>query len=222
MIKCMIAEDFQPLREVFDMLISYEKDMKVIGSFSSGEAIYKEVALRQPDVILMDVEMEEPHSGLKYSKKILERYPEIKIIILTCHEEEDVILEAYSYGVCDYVLKEKGSTEMLEAIRSAYNKNSPIRPYAADVIRKSVVSHADYKKSILTIVNIISNLTQSEMEIIKLLLTNKKQFEIAKTRQVELVTVKYHISSILKKFNCKRSTEVVKIIKTLALEDFFN
>ncbi|WP_105614041.1 response regulator transcription factor [Vallitalea okinawensis] len=221
MIRCMIAEDYETLNNIFYNIINYEKDMDVVFRASSGKELYEQVVKEQPDVILMDVEMETPLAGVEYSSRILAKYPDVRIIILTCHEDEEIIIKAYEAGVVDYVLKDNSSSEILEAIRAAYNDTSPIRSYAANAIRKQLKEIGSYKNSLLSITNILSTLTISELDVLRLLLDGKKQKEIAKVRHVELSTVKFHVSSILKKFKCKRATEVINTIKDLNLEALF-
>lgn len=218
-IKCMIAEDYKTLNDIFKNLIDYEHDMEVVGTFLSGKDIYNQVSKQVPDVILMDVEMETRTAGITYSKKILESYPNIKIIILTCYEDEEVIIDAYEAGVVDYVLKNNSSSIILEAIRAAYNDKSPIRPYAATAIRKKILGLSTYKKDLMNITSIITTLTSSELEVLKFLVQGKKQKEIAEERSVVLSTVKYHVTSILRKFHCKRTQEVVQIVKELGIEN---
>ncbi|GMQ64972.1 response regulator transcription factor [Vallitalea maricola] len=221
-IRCMIAEDYKTLNDIFKNLINYEHDMEVIGTAFSGKDIYEMVIKREPDIILMDIEMETKSAGIEYSKKILEKFPNIKIIILTCYEDEEVIISAYEVGVVDYLLKNNSSSIILESIRAAYNNQSPIRPYAANAIRKTMLSLGTYKNNLLTVTNIIATLTSSEMDILKLLLFGKKQREIADVRSVELSTVKYHVSSILRKFKCKRTQEVIQIVKEIGIENILD
>lgn len=221
-IRCMIAEDYEPLNNIFVNLLNYEKDIQVIGNAFSGKEIYELVQKEKPDIVLMDVEMETRNAGIEYSEKILKLYPDMKIIILTCYEDEDQIIKAYEAGVVDYVLKNSSSSVILEAIRAAYNDKSLIRAYAALAIRKELLSLGSYKKSLLVVTKMISNLTTSEIEVLKLLLEGKKNKEIAQCRNVEMSTIKYHISSILKKFECRRTGEVVKIIKELGIESVIN
>lgn len=221
MITCMIAEDYDTLNTIFNNIITYEKDMTVIGRAKSGEEIYSLVDKKQPDIILMDVEMETPLSGVCYTEKILKKYPEIKIIMLTCHEDEEVIINAYQAGAVDYVLKENSSSDILEAIRAAYKDASPIRSHAAEAIRKQLRQIGDFKNSLLFVTNKLSTLTATELDILRLFIEGKKQKDIAEIRCVELSTVKYHVSSILRKFQCKRMSEVVKLISQLNLQDLF-
>ena len=158
--------------------------------------------------------------GLSTCKKLLLDYPNVLVIMLSCHEEEDIILSAFEAGAIDYVLKTSSSGMILEAVRAAYKKASPINSYAASCIRKHMMKTSNFKEKLLFMMNIIATLTHTEVDIIKLLMKSKKQKEIAELRKVELVTVKAHVSSILKKFNMERTTDIIKSIKETGLDSF--
>lgn len=87
-----------------------------------------------------------------------------------------------------------------------------------NIIRKKMKEINLYKDSLLFMTNIISTLTFSELDVLRLLMNGKKQKEIAQARSVELVTVKAHTSNILKKFNKERTSDVVGMIKELGLQ----
>ncbi|GAA0179772.1 response regulator transcription factor [Clostridium sediminicola] len=212
MIKCIIAEDFETLNNIYYNLINYEKDLEVIGRAYNGSEVVKLAQKHEADIILMDIEMDSKDTGIKATKEILNMNPNIKIIMLTCHEDEEAIIEAYEAGAVDYVLKTASSSEILEAIRQAYNDSSPIRSYAATTIRKKLVEFENLRNNLLNVVNMISSLTNTEIGIMNLLMDGKKQKEIAAIRGVELVTIKYHVGNIIHKFGCKKTSEVKKLM----------
>lgn len=219
-IKCMIAEDFESLNNIYYNLLNYEKDIEVVGRAFSGNELLKQLKSKAVDVILLDIEMESPDSGINICKKILKEHPDVKVIMLTCHEEEEKILAAFEAGAIDYILKTGSLSQIVDAVRSAYNNTSPISSYVAYVIRKRLKEFGFLKERLFSVMNIISNLTASELDVLKLLLQDKKQREIAEIRNVELVTVKAHVSGILRKFDSERTSDVLKTIKDVGLESF--
>ncbi len=217
-IKCIIVEDFGPLNEIYYNLLSYERDIEVVGRAYDSEQLDEILRNKKADVILLDIEMTYKTEGICTCKKILNKYPYLKVIMLSCHEEEDMILEAIEAGAVDYVLKTSSSSKILEAIRAAYNDDSCINSYVGNIIRKKMKEINLYKDSLLFMTNIISTLTVSELDVLRLLMNGKRQKEIAEVRNVELVTVKAHTSNILKKFNKERTSDVVNMIKELGLQ----
>lgn len=221
-IKCVIVEDYEPLNTIYGNLLGYERDIEVVGKAVDSEGLFKILEERKADVILLDIEMKRPKEGIETCKSILSKYPDIKVVMLTCHDEEETILSAFEAGAVDYVLKTSSSIQILEAIRSAHNNSSSLNSYVAYVLRKHMKDFGMKKESLLDIMCIISGLTVSEVEILKLLIRGKKQREIAELRNVELVTVKAHVSNILKKFNKERATEITRLIRDLGIESFID
>ena len=219
-IRCIVVEDYEPLNNIYYNLLNYERDIQVVGNVFDSEGLFSILKMREADVILLDIEMKSRTEGLDVCRKLMRLYPAVKIVMLTCHDEEEMILSAFEAGAVDYVLKTASSAQILDAVRAAYNNTSSLNSYVAYVIRKRMKEFGSIKESILFVMNILSGLTASEMDVLKLLMKGQKQREIAKTRSVELVTVKAHVGSILKKFNKDRTPEVINAIKEAGLQSF--
>ena len=107
----------------------------------------KKASELKPDVILMDIEMECKDAGIRATGEILSENPEIKIIILTVYEEDELIFSAFRLGACDYILKNASEEEILQGIIGADHKSSPIRPEIADKIRNEFQRVKTYESS---------------------------------------------------------------------------
>jgi DNA-binding NarL/FixJ family response regulator len=219
-IRCMIAEDDKQLNDIYYNLLNYEKDIEVVGRAFNGSELIKLISEKEVNIILLDIEMENSIDGIEVCKEILKGRPNIKIIILSCHDEEDIILSAFEAGAVDYVLKTSSSSHILESIYSANNNSSSINSYVAGIIRNRLKEFGILKENLFEVMNVLSVLTGSELGVLKLLLKGKKQKEIAKIRNVELVTIKSHVSSILRKFDLNRMHDVVNIIENARLQAF--
>lgn len=221
-IRCIVAEDYMQLNELYNRLLSYEDDIHVVGTAFNGRKTVNLVKQYDVDVILMDIEMEVKKDGIETCRKVLELKPDIKVVMLTCHYEQDLILAAYEAGAVDYVLKTESSSVILESVRSAYRNNSPIRPNIAKIIRNKIRNKSSIKEnkdSVIELIRIITQLTSSEIEILNLLAKGMTQNQIAEIRYIEVATVKSHINSILKKFNMKRTSHVIEQLKKTGLID---
>jgi Response regulator containing a CheY-like receiver domain and an HTH DNA-binding domain len=221
-IRCLIAEDYKRLNQIYSNLLSYEDDMEVVGTAYSGREAFELAEKYAPDVILMDIEMEEACDGINTCSKILNINPKIKIVMLTCHFDENLVLSAYENGAVDYVLKTDSSAVILESVRSAYRNNSPIRPMIASIIRNEIKKNREVKNKASFAVKVLSMLTVSEIEVLRLLLKGKKQHEIAQARCIELSTVKTHVNSILKKFKEKKTSDIIKLLNEQDISDIIN
>ena len=216
----MLADDFDILRE--DLKENLESlGFSIVKSVSSGEAAIREYD-ESIDIVLMDIEMEEADSGIKAAETILEQYSDAKIIYLTSHDSDEMIMTAFATGAQDFIVKGVSASEIKSHIDAVYNH----KPQLDDRVRTIVMG--EYKRlrqseqSLLYFIKHISTLTPTERDLIHCFLADMKVREIASQRNVEISTVKSQIRTLLQKFGCSRSKEIVVIIKGLGLEHLFN
>lgn len=221
MIKILIADDFPILVEDMKEAIEKNNNMKVIGTANSGQEIVELAKQKEYDIILMDIEMEHMSAGIEATKRIRDEDPHAKIIFLTAHGTDEIILQAMATGAIDYIIKGKSNEKLIEHIKSAYNGESLMGKEVKDIIIREYSRLKESEENLVIFINNLSKLTKAEREIIHLLLQKKKVKEIAEIRSVELVTVKTQISAILKKFNEKRTKNIVKKINELQLSHLF-
>ncbi|MEW9701402.1 response regulator [Paenibacillus sp. SI8] len=220
-IRIIVAEDLDVLREHFCTLIDDEDDLTMIGQASSGKDVLRLIAeLGAPDIILMDIEMDMKHDGIITAQKVLELYPNTRIIFLTVHEDDETVFSAFETGAVDYVLKTSSSEAIIGSIRSAYKGNVQVWPEFAYKIKNEFSRIRRNQETLLKATLILSQMTPSELAILDLLLKELKITEIAKQRQVELSTIKSQINVILKKFNKKRTKEVTALLRELNVTPF--
>lgn len=216
-IKVLIVDDLISIQERFVRILSQDPNIEVVGVASSGSEAFIMASTYKPDIILMDIEMENKLAGILAAQKICEEMPTIKIIIITVYEEDEIVFSAYQTGIVDYLLKSAKSQDVVDAIIAAHNNASPIRPFIAEKIRREFKRMKTSEHSMMFIINILSELTTSEIALLDLLAQGKKRSEIAKIRCVEMSTIKSQINTILKKFNTKNTKEVVKILAELKI-----
>ncbi|HHX55609.1 MAG TPA: response regulator transcription factor [Clostridiales bacterium] len=212
-IKLLIVDDIADIRDYFHMILSNEPDIKVVGTASSGiEAIQKAKDLK-PDVILMDVQMETRTAGIDATETILANNPDIKIIILTIHQEDEYLFQAYCAGVMDYIVKTDSISQIINSIRTVYSNKLTLRPGVADKIVDEFARLKSQQKSMIYVLNIVSSLTNSEFEVLKCFYEGDSYKQISEQRFVTIATIKSQVNSILKKFEMKTIKDVVKLLK---------
>ena len=202
-IKVLIAEDVAPIRKRYAAVLKKCPVIEVVAEVGTGEEACKTARKLNPDVILMDIEMEAKDAGIRATGEILAEMPDIKIIILTVYEEDELVFSAFRLGACDYVLKNASNEEIVNAV------TSPIRPEIADKIRSEFRRVKTYESSFLFMLNILSTLTPKELDTLYLLSTGYNKRQICEMRCVEMSTVKSQVHSILKKFNKKKISEII-------------
>lgn len=222
MIRVLIAEDITPVLNRYVRILSSDKEIDVVGQVQSGsEAI--ETALKQhPDVILMDVEMETRTAGLEAARRILTEEPQTKIIILTVYEDDETVFQAFQLGVSDYFLKNSPPYEIISCVKDAYRNLSPIRPVIAKKIRDEFQRMKTQENSILYCMHTVSQLTQTELDILNLTAEGYTRQQICEIRCVELSTVKTQIHNILKKFNKNNMQELVSMLNSFHIFEYLH
>ena len=221
MIRIRVAEDFDLLREDLCDTLSQQQDMEVAGCASSGRDI-EAMALSTPaDLILMDIEMETTTAGIRATEHILEKRPKLKVIFLTAHETDNIILTSMGAGAVDYIVKGCPDEELLLHIRSAYNGHPMLDGKIQNLLLKEYSRLRSSERSLLFFISTVSQMTGAERDLVRLLLDGKKLKEIAAIRCVEVVTVKTQVKSLLRKLGCTRTKEIVDIIRELNVAHLF-
>ena len=221
MIRILVAEDFDLIREDLCDTLEQQEDMTVVGSAATGEAIQALALEHDFDLILMDIEMETTTAGIRATERILERKPEAKVLFLTAHETDNMILPSMGAGAVDYIVKGCDDAELFRHIRSAYAGQPQLDGKIQNLLLKEYSRLRTSERSLLFFISTVSQLTAAERELVRLLLEDRKVKEIAAIRCVEVVTVKTQIKSLLHKFGCTRTKEIVNTIRELNVTHLF-
>ena len=223
MIRVLIAEDIEPVLRRYGRILGTDPEIEVIAQVQTGEEAAREALLLHPDVILMDVEMETRTAGLDASRTILSQAsPTPKIIILTVYEDDETVFEAFRLGVTDYVLKNSAPEELIGCVRDAYLNRSPIRPAIARKIRDEFPRIKKQEDSLLYCIQIVSQLTQTELDILTMMSRGYTRSQICEIRCVELSTVKSQIHTILKKFGKNNMQELIAMLNHLHVLEYLH
>lgn len=135
MISIMIADDQELIRESLKIVLDQHADMKVTALAENGRQLMDLLAAQQPDVILMDVRMPEL-DGVQATRIVKERYPKVRIIILTTFDDDEYVFNALKYGASGYLLKGVSVPELTRAIRTVVSGGAMINPdIATKVVR---------------------------------------------------------------------------------------
>ena len=221
MIRIAIVEDFDLIREDLCELIGGQEDMEVVWEASTGQDAVELAKENHVDIILMDIEMETVNAGIIAAERIRDENQEQQIIFLTAHETDQMIITAMGTGAIDYIVKGGTDEEVLTHIRNAH-AGKPVMEYRIqETVMKEYTRLQRSERSLLFFINNVSQLTAAERELVKLLLEGKKVKEIAQVRCVEVITVKTQIKSLLRKFGCSRTKEIVSIIQELNISHLF-
>ncbi|MBN2892151.1 MAG: response regulator transcription factor [Bacteroidales bacterium] len=206
MIKLTIVEDHSIVIDGINAMLIGVKDIELIDEVTRGLDIFNSIEKHQPDIILLDVKLPDI-SGIEIAKQITEKYPQIKILILSSQDDEETIVEAVKVGVKGYLHKNVKKEEFLEAVRYVYEGFE----YFSDTISKKICTTFVKK------VNLEENLkkqkailSEREIEIIKLLCDGLSFKEISDKLFISTRTVETHKKNIMEKLELKSIPELVK------------
>jgi len=199
MIKLLIVDDHTLVRQGLAQLLETESDLSVIGQASDGEEAYELARLLQPDVVLMDIHMPRV-DGISATRRITEEFPKISVIILTMYGDEEHLFEAMKAGARGYVLKNAGSKQLVETIRSAYRGEAWLDPALARAMLEEFRRLSEPKEAVV-------HLTRRERDILELLAKGASNQEIAKQLGIAEKTVRNRLSLIFSKLHVNNRTQ---------------
>ena len=221
-IRCMVVDDLESIREHFCTLISECGDMVLAAEADSAKDAVTTAKKANPDIILMDIQLEDETAGIRATEKIKEDMPNVKVIILTVHNNDKFMMDAYLAGASDYILKYDNDKNILDTVRMVYKNDFFLGPLLAKKLKESLTLARNREESLLFFINNYSRLTDAEKRITKHLYSGKKRREIAEAEFISIETVKTHISHILKKLGFHSAASLTAFLKKIKIFDEFD
>jgi DNA-binding NarL/FixJ family response regulator len=204
MIRLLLVDDLVIFREGLAALISLEPDIEVVGEAGNGqEAILFAETLR-PDVILMDIRMP-ICNGVEATKVIHQRFPWIRIMVLTTFDEDEYICQSLQNGALGYILKSTPSQQLAMTIRSLDRGFGQLDPAIALKVFSRIPEQSTTQSSTLVI---LENFNHNELEILKLIGKGKSNREISIDLHLTEGTVKNYVSNILTCLNLRDRLQI--------------
>lgn len=207
MIKVLIADDQELMRQSLQIILGIENDIEVQGAVENGLEVIRAVRKKKPDVILMDIRMPEM-DGVVCTQIIKENYPDIKIIVLTTFDDDEYVFNALKYGASGYLLKGISSKELAEAIRKVYHGTAMINEDIASKVVKLFSKMAQINLTIQVDELQTSELKPTEWHIITLVGRGMSNKEIAGKLSLSDGSVRNRLSTILSKLNLRDRTQL--------------
>lgn len=198
-ISVIIADDHSMIREGLKNLLELDGDIQVIAEAEDGVDCLHKLEIYNPDVLLLDINMPNMN-GLEVLENMKSQKMNIKVLVLTVHNEVEYLMKAIDIGVNGYILKDSESVELKKAIFAVNSGETYIQPSLIPSLNsKMVEKNKDYEK--------IHCLTNRELEVLKLLSFGMFNKEIAEKLSISERTVKNHVSNIFKKLDVTDRTQ---------------
>jgi len=202
-IRLVIAEDERLTREALGQLLALENDIELVGMAGDGEDALRLVRKMLPDVLLTDINMPKMN-GIQLTQKVKLEMPNVGIVILTIYHDDANVFQAIKAGALGYVLKDSPPEDTLAAIRAISRGDSLLHP---SIAARVLAEFNRLSTQRLANMELFSELTDREIEVLKEIATGKRNREIAETLFISEKTVKNHISNILFKLQVNDRTE---------------
>ena len=207
MIRILIVDDHDLVREGVRTLLEQESGFQVVGEVGDGQQAVRAVRELRPDVVLMDLNLPGGLGGLEATEAILGDFPSTKVIVLTQYENREYIKRALRIGARGYLLKSSVSAQLKEAVRAVHQGLRYLHPQVADELVE-LVSHGasladgddDYQR-----------LTRRERQVFKLLAEGSTSREIGRYLGVSLKTAVTHRTNLMAKLNVHSRAELIRL-----------
>ena len=201
MIKVLIADNQELIRQSLSIILGLKEEISVVGGVGDGTEVLEFIAKEKPDIILMDIRMP-TMDGVECTKIVKEKYPEIKIIVLTTFDDDKYVFSALKYGASGYLLKGISVDELEKAIHVVYGGGAMINPEIASKVVELFSEMAQQNYDVMIEAENVEKINDMEWDIIKDVGHGMSNKEIADHIGLTEGTVRNYISTILKKSDC--------------------
>lgn len=214
MARLAIVDDHDRVRAGIKAMLYGETDLEVVGEAADGGEAIELCRRVRPDLMLMDVRMPQV-DGLTATRALKGRYPEVSVLILTMHENQDYLLEAVKAGAAGYLLKDTPQHELVTAIRRVLEGETTLDQRLATRLLQWLVNGAGAPPQGQLLRESTPLLTPRELEVLKPLALGRTNPEIARELTITVGTVKNHVEHVISKLGVSDRTQAV--VKALEL-----
>jgi len=220
--RLIVVDDHDFVREGIKFMLSDERDLRVVGEAANGREALKLCRRVHPELVLMDVRMPEM-DGLTATREIKQQFPDISVLVLTMHENQDYLLEAIRAGAAGYVLKDAPQRELATAIRKVLEGETTLNRQLATRLLRQLADEAQEPAEVPPEplrARLPQPLTPRELEVLELLAQGKTNRDIAEDFVISVGTVKNHVEHLIAKLEVSDRTQAVVRALRLGLISF--
>jgi DNA-binding NarL/FixJ family response regulator len=205
MIRILLVDDHDLVREGIRALLAQDPALQVVGEAGDGQEALRRARELRPDLVLLDISLPGGIGGLEVAEALRAELPATRVLVLTQHEQREYIQRAIRIGVQGYLPKRSVSQQLLEAIRTVHQGGRYLHPLAAGELVEMVATGAG-----LTAEDDYQRLTPRERQVLKLVAEGKTSREIAKYLGVSLKTAMTHRAHVMEKLGLHSRGEIIK------------
>jgi len=215
-IRVVICDDQDLVRDGLQAILSTAPGIEVVGEASNGDDAVRLVEQEQPDVVLMDLKMP-GQTGITATRTIADRHGEVKVLVLTTYDAPEWVDDAIRAGAAGYLLKDTPRDRLIDAIRGTVDGQTHVDPSVAGQLFDRVTSAS----AVLRETTIAADLSERELEVLKLLGRGLTNTEIAANLNLSEGTIRNYVSAVLAKLGVSDRTQaaVLAVRHGLAADD---
>jgi two-component system response regulator NreC len=206
MINILLAEDHNIVRNGIKMLLESDQDIKVEGEAVNGAEVMKLLASHEVDIIIADINMPEM-DGIQLLKEVRVRYPKIKVIMLSMHDHEKYVMEAFKNGANGYLLKNIGAEELIFAVKFV---NQGGKYLCAELTMSLMEILVQSKQYLMAMPDNEIDFSLRELEILQLIAEGLTNLEMSEKLFLSKRTIEGHRQSLLDKTGAKNSAALIR------------
>ncbi|WP_129729108.1 MULTISPECIES: LuxR C-terminal-related transcriptional regulator [Bacillaceae] len=200
MIRVLLVDDHEMVRMGVAAYLSTQPDIEVVGEAENGKRGVELALALRPDIILMDLVMDEM-DGVEATECIIQEWSDAKIVVVTSFLDDEKLYPVIEAGAASYMLKTSRASDIADALRATHRGETVLEPKVTGKMMSKMRQKQEYKPH--------EELTEREREILLLIAEGKSNQEIADELFIALKTVKTHVSNILNKLNVSDRTQAV-------------
>ncbi len=204
-IRLLLVDDHAVVRSGLRMLLESESDIEIVGEAGTAREALEAVSTLQPELVVMDIGLPDA-TGIEVTRKIKAGWPEVAVVALTIHEDEEYFFQMIQAGASGYIPKRAAPEELLTAIRTAAAGEVYLYPSLAKLLVKDYVSGGKEQAA----PSVLNDLTEREQEVLAHLADGASNQDIADVLSISHKTVARHRENIMRKLNLHSRTELVK------------
>ncbi|UYO07964.1 response regulator transcription factor [Paenibacillus sp. PSB04] len=212
----IIVDDHAMVRSGLRMLLSAAPDIEVAAEASEGDEGIRMALEHQPNVVLMDLSMPHGKDGLTAATELKQQLPDVAVLILTMHDDDEYLFRAIHAGAAGYVLKSAPHEELLTAIRTVAGGDAYLYPTATKRLMNEYVEQMRRGES----TDLFDGLSEREKEVLSLTAMGYANKEIAEQLVISVKTVETHKSNLMEKLGLKTRPELIKYAMKKGLLQF--
>jgi two-component system response regulator NreC len=205
-VRILIVDDHGVLRAGLRALLSAEYDLEVVGEAIHGTEALEIAGKLDPDVILLDLSMPGP-SGIEVTRELRQRLPDVRVLILTVHEDETLLQEAIRAGASGYILKRAVESELIDAIRAVSRGELYVHPAMTRALLNTLAPAPPTSETSS------ETLTPREIEVLRLIAQGHTNRQIADLLNISIRTVESHRANLMSKLALRSRVELVRYAK---------